>query len=609
MGLLNYDVCMMLLLSRSRRAAIRRVGLWFAFIMCCAGQTQTAVGGAATVEIAPRAVTPSDSEIRRILMGRIDVQKQGVGIVVGIIEPHKRRVIAFGSLEKGDPRTLDGDTLFEIGSITKVFTALLAADMAQRDELRLDDPIAKYLPTNVQVPARHGRQITLIDLATHTSGLPRMPENFHPKDPNNPYADYSVDALYSFLSSYELRRDIGIKYVYSNLGFGLLGLGLAQRAGVDYEQLVVRRICDPLGMSSTRITLSDALRERFAAGHSADLVTVPHWDLHTMPGAGALRSSANDLLIFLAAMMNYSKNPLAGAQKTALTITRPTDWPFWSTGLGWDIDTSGGSKIISKGGDTAGFSTYIGYRPATGIGVVVLANTEAPGTDQIGQHLLDARYPLWVPEISPTTGPSIQAQTLDRYVGHYELIPTVVLSVTRDADQLFVQLTRQPRAAVYPKNETEFYYKTVDAQITFETNAQAEAPALVLHQNGRDQRARRIDDATAAQLEDTLVQRVKDQKPFPGSEAMVRGQIDRLQRRQPDFDELTPEFAEIARPQAEHIEALVGSLGTLQSITFKGVGPGGFDKYDVKFERGAIDWRILIDGNGKIASETLQSIP
>jgi D-alanyl-D-alanine-carboxypeptidase/D-alanyl-D-alanine-endopeptidase len=597
----------MLRLVRSGR--IRRFGLRLACFLFCVGQMQTPVSRAATVEIAPRAVTLSDSEIRRILMDRIDVQKQGVGIVIGIIEPHKRRVIAYGSLEKGDPRTLDGDTLFEIGSITKVFTALLAADMAQRNELRLDDPIAKYLPANVKVPERHGRPITLIDLATHTSGLPRMPENFHPKDPNNPYADYSVDALYSFLSSYELRRDIGIKYVYSNLGFGLLGLGLAQRAGVDYEHLVVRRICDPLGMSSTRITLSDALRGRFAAGHSSDLVTVPHWDLHTMPGAGALRSTANDLLTFLAAMMNYSKNPLAGAQKTALMITRPTDWPFWAAGLGWDIDTSGGSKIISKGGDTAGFSTFIGYRPETGVGVVVLANTEAPGTDQIGQHLLDARYPLWVPEDSPSNEPSIQAPTLDRYVGHYELIPTFVLTVTREADQLFVQATGQPRAAVYPKNDAEFYYKAVDAQITFEANGQIEAAALLLHQNGQDQRARRIDDATAKQLEETLAQRVKDQKPFPESEAMVRGQIDQLQRREPDFDELTPEFAEIARPRAEHIETLLGSLGALQSVTFKGVGPGGFDKYDVKFERGAIDWRILIDGNGKIASETLQSIP
>jgi CubicO group peptidase (beta-lactamase class C family) len=599
---------MMIWRVRSRTKK-RRFHLGLACFLFGVGQLQAPVGRAATADRAPRAVTLSDSEIRRILIDRIDVQKQGVGIVVGLIEPHQRRVIAYGGLEKGDPRILDGDTLFEIGSITKIFTALLAADMARRDELKLDDPIAKYLPANVKVPERHGRQITLIDLATHTSGLPRMPENFHPKDPNNPYADYSVDALYSFLSSYELRRDIGIKYVYSNLGFGLLGLGLAQRAGVNYEQLVVSRICDPLGLSSTRITLSDALRGRFAAGHSADLVTVPHWDIHTMPGAGALRSSANDLLTFLAAMMNYTKNPLAAAQKTALAITRPTDWPFWATGLGWDIDTSGGGKIISKGGDTSGFSTFIAYRPETGIGVVVLANTEAPGTEQIGQHLLDARYPLWVPETSPSADTAIPAQTLDRYVGHYELTPTFILAVTREAGQLFVQATGQPKAAVYPKNETEFYYKIVDAQITFEINGQADAAALVLHQNGRDQRGKRIDDATAKQLQETLERHVKDQTPFPGSEAMVRGQIDRLQRRQPNFDELTPEFAEIARPQAEHLEALLGGLGTLKSVTFKRVGPGGFDNYEVEFERGVIDWRILLDGNGKIAGETVRSIP
>jgi hypothetical protein len=328
-----------------------------------------------------------------------------------------------------------------------------------------------------------------------------------------------------------------------------------------------------------------------------------------MPGAGALRSSTNDLLKFLSAMMNYSKNPLADAQKTTLMITRPTDWPFWAAGLGWDIDTMGGSKIISKAGDTAGFSSFIGYRPETGVGVVVLANTEAPGADEIGQHLLDARYPLWVPENSPSNEPSIQAQTLDRYVGHYELIPTVILTVTREAGQLFVQVTGQPQAAVYPKNDTEFYYKIVDAQITFETNGQAEAAALVLHQNGRDQRAKRIDDATAKQLEEFVEQRVKDQKPFRGSEAMMRRQIDQLQRRQPDFGEFTPEFAEIARPHAEHFATLVSDLGTLQSVTFKRVGPGGFDIYEVKFERGAIDWRILIDGDGKIAGETLQSIP
>src|SRR5262249_1194148 len=152
--------------------------------------------------------------------------------------------------------------------------------------------------------------------------LPSMPDNLRPKDPNDPYAGYTVDALYSFLSSYELRRDIGLKYVYSNLGFGLLGVGLAQRAGTDYEQLVVTRICDPLGMKSTRIKLTEPLRQRFAVGHLSDLVAVPSWEFSTLEGAGALRSSTNDLLTLLAALMGYTDNPLAAAQKTTLSIRR-----------------------------------------------------------------------------------------------------------------------------------------------------------------------------------------------------------------------------------------------------------------------------------------------
>jgi D-alanyl-D-alanine-carboxypeptidase/D-alanyl-D-alanine-endopeptidase len=555
------------------------------------------------------AAAPSDAEIRRILAERIDVQKQGVGIVVGVIDPRGRRVVAYGALEKGDRRPLDGDTIFEIGSITKVFTALLAADMAQRGEVKLDDPIQKYLPPTVKIPGRGAKQITLTDLATHTSGLPRMPENFRPKDPGRPYVDYTVDALYSFLSSYELRRDIGIKYVYSNLGFGLLGLGLAQRAGMDYEKLVVTRICDPLGMKSTRATLSESLRQRFAAGHSSDLVTVPEWDIPSLAGAGALRSTANDLLTFLAAMMGYAVNPLAAAQETALSVRRPTGAPFMETGLGWDIDTRGGTEIISKGGATAGYNTFIGYSPKTGVGVVALANTSAgEGTTDIGQHLLDARYPLWVPENSPSVERTLEAKVLDGYVGHYQLTPTAVFAVTREDGQLYVQLTNQPRAVVYPKSNTEFFYKVVDAKITFEIDPQGFANSLTLHEGGRDQRAKRIDDATAKQLEDTIARRFKDQKPFPGSEAQIRVEIDEMRRKEPTYERMTPEFAEVARPQAEHIEGLIGGLGTLQSITFKGVGPGGFDIYEVQFEHGSLDWRILLDAEGKVAAEGLRPL-
>src|SRR5262249_36788679 len=155
----------------------------------------------------------------KILAGRVDVEKQALGIVVGVIELRGRRVVSHGRLAAGDPRPLNGDTVFEIGSVTKVFTSLLLADMAQRGEVALNDPVAKYLPAEgVKMPERGGRQITLVDLATHTSGLPRLPSNLKPANSANPYADYTVKQLYEFLSGYTLERDIGAQFEYSNLG-------------------------------------------------------------------------------------------------------------------------------------------------------------------------------------------------------------------------------------------------------------------------------------------------------------------------------------------------------------------------------------------------------
>jgi CubicO group peptidase (beta-lactamase class C family) len=159
--------------------------------------------------------------------------------------------------------------------------------MVQRGEVNLNDPVVQYLPSDVNMPARAGRSITLQDLATHTSGLPSMPGNFQPSDPSNPYSDYSVEQLYSFLSNHQLTRDVGALYEYSNVGFGLLGHTLAQRAGLDYETLVRTRVLQPLSMSSTAVTLSPELISRLSAGHDH----VSNWDLPpAFAGAGALRS-------------------------------------------------------------------------------------------------------------------------------------------------------------------------------------------------------------------------------------------------------------------------------------------------------------------------------
>ena len=343
----------------------------------------------------PSPAVLSDEEIRKILVERIDAQHQSVGIVVGVITPEGRHTVAYGRLAQGDPRTLNGDTIFEIGSATKVFTSLLLADMVQHSQAALDDPVAKYLPKTAKVPERNGRSITLVDLATHTSGLPRLPGNMTPKDPGNPYADYTVDQLYQFLSSYQLNRDIGSQYEYSNLGGGLLGHVLALRAGTDYESLVTARICAPLEMKSTRITLKPEMKARLAVGHNAAMEPVENWDIPTLAGAGALRSTANDLLNFLAANLGYSKSPLAPAMAAMLKTRRPTGRPDLEIALGWHILTGNGKEIVWHNGGTAGYRTFIGYDAKARIGVAVLSNAgTAAGPDDIGRHLLDPARPL-----------------------------------------------------------------------------------------------------------------------------------------------------------------------------------------------------------------------
>ena len=444
---------------------------------------------AVTTSLISAATLIPDSEIRDLLVRRIDVDRQSVGIVVGVVGPERRGIIAYGALDKGDPRPLNGDTLFEIGSVSKVFTSLLLADMAQDNEVALTDPVRKYLPASVTMPKRGALEITLEDLATHTSGLPRLPTNLSPKNPTNPYADYTVEQLYQFLSAYKLTRDIGSQYEYSNLGGGLLGHVLARRAGMTYEALLSSRVCEPLGLNSTVITLTPEMKQRFAVGHDAELKAVPYWDLPTLAGAGAIRSTANDLLTFVAANLGYQKSPLAQAMAAMLKVRRPTGTPGLDIALGWHVFTRDGDEIVWHNGGTGGFRSFIGYSPKSRFGVVVLSNTETPeGVDDIGRRLLD-------PGAQLTTQVHLDSKTLDGYTGNYQLFPKTFLTVTRDGEHLFAQLTGQGKAEILPRNNRDFFYKVVDAQITFDPDAQGRATSLTLHQGGKDLPAKRKEGA------------------------------------------------------------------------------------------------------------------
>jgi CubicO group peptidase (beta-lactamase class C family) len=444
------------------------------------------------------------AEIREILVRRIDHQKQAAGIVVGIIEPNGRRVVAYGNLAKADPRTVDGDTIFEIGSISKVFTSLLLADMVNRKEVTLDDPAAKYLPETVKMPERSGKSITLLDLSTHSSGLPRLPSNLKPKDPRNPYADYSVDDLYQFLSGYALARDPGSEFEYSNLGGGLLGHVLACRAGTDYESLIRSRITRPLSMPDTGITLSSSMKQRMATGHNAMLAPAPNWDLPSLAGAGWLRSSANDMLTFLEAFLGYKESPLAPAMKAMLEVRRPVGQT--KIGLGWLIYSTDGREIAWHNGGTGGFRSFVGYDPKEHIGVVVLSNASTPsGVDDIGLHLLNPKLPLANPEPpKERTEIHIDPKLLDNYTGRYQVTPNLILEVTRDGDCLFAQgfakglaqATDQPIALpkfeLFAEGEKNFFARVADHQYTFETGPEGRATSLILHRAGREMPAVRL---------------------------------------------------------------------------------------------------------------------
>jgi CubicO group peptidase (beta-lactamase class C family) len=436
-------------------------------------------------------VALSDSAIRAIIKDRVDT-KRSSGIAVGILDPDGHtRVFAYGT--SGTSRPLDAGSVFEIGSITKTFTATSLADMVVKGEVKLEDPVAKYLPSSAHVPSRNGREITLVDLATQSSGLPRMPSNFTPRDPTNPYADYTEQQAIDFVSAYQLPRDVGAQYEYSNLGMGLLGIALTRREGVSYENLVRKHILDRIGMNDTRVTFTPSMRERLALGHAETGEVVSNWDIPGLAGAGALRSTVNDMLKYLAANVDPAHSPLAPAIEMAHVKRHGTDNPKLSLGLAWHIlTTPNGNDITWHNGGTGGYRTFIGFDVVRHAGVVVLSNSNS-SVDDIGLHFVDPRMPLApVPVKVAHAEITVAPEVLDRYIGDYELAPNFRLVVTREGNSLFVEPTGQGKTQLFAEKEDSFFLKVVEAQVVFTKDSSGTVTGLVLKQNGQDSPGRKV---------------------------------------------------------------------------------------------------------------------
>lgn len=308
--------------------------------------------------------------------------KRRVGVVVGAMAGESVEVQGAGRLDRQRETAPDAGTLFEIGSVTKVFTALALARMAVAGTVDLDEPVRALLPDGARVPTRGGVEITLRHLATHTSGLPRLPKGMlwsallRPRMPD-PYAGCTTDFLLRRLARTTLRTTPGERSRYSNLGAGLLGLALANRAGTDYETLIVQNICRPLGMNDTRIALDDGQRARVAQGHSRGRKPVAAWHLADLAGAGGLRSTATDLLAFARAQIDGGTGELAAAIGLSRDTKHRLNARSWMH-LGWigvRHPRLGAHTVLYHNGATGGFVAVIGVVPVEGVAVVVLANT------------------------------------------------------------------------------------------------------------------------------------------------------------------------------------------------------------------------------------------
>ena len=237
------------------------------------------------------------------------------------------------------------------------------------------------------------------------------------------------------------------------------------------------------------------MKSHLAAGHNEARQPAANWDIPTFAGAGALRSDARDMLTFIAAHLGYVESPLAPAMAAMTKVRRPGGGPQTDIALAWIVAKRDGREIFWHNGGTGGYRCFMGYDPKSRVGVVVLSNMSTnTGVDDIGMHLLDSSAPL--AKLSPLTTHkeiTLDPKIFDRYTGVYQFTPAITLTFTREGAHMFTQLTGQPKFEIFAESEKDFFLKVVDAQITFETGEGGRATAAILHQNGRDQRAARVE--------------------------------------------------------------------------------------------------------------------
>lgn len=419
-------------------------------------------------------------ELKASIQERVD-NGYAPSIAVGVIDSNGVHFYNYGKTKIENGKNVDEETIYEIGSVSKVFTSLLLAEIVTEGKMNLDDPIEKYLP-NIQVPDYKEVKITLRHLATHNSGLPRLPDNLDlGEDPSNPYAHYDEKILLDFLEKYKLLSEPGTKHEYSNLGAGLLGYILTQQSGMTLEELFYEKVGKGILADNTKITLTEEQKEKLALGHSGGDV-VPNWDFQdALAGGGAFKSNVSEMLSFLFLQLNLNENERTNAIELTQELQADVDQKM---GLGWHFYKE---NIRWHNGGTGGYRSFCGIDLARNRGVVVLSNSSY-SVDDLGLHLLDESEKLEQPRAIAKVDPQIY----DDYVGKYVLSGVMAVDVFSKNDKLYFQPFGQQAYRIYPESDKLFFMLGVDVEIEFVKDENGKVNSFIFEQNNFKQEAKRV---------------------------------------------------------------------------------------------------------------------